>query len=430
MLASLMIGLALWGLIALVAFLLFLFSPVGKCVRHMSIGRPAPSLGSDAFLFNAAVASGGEVTYFEDRTCEILSDNSTWFAALTKDVEQATRSIYISSYIWEADEVSEQFFKALAAAVGRGVSVHLLLDDFGNCLTSEKIERFRAEGIKVKRFRPFKFGKIGFYFSRNHRRSYIFDEAVAYIGGASVSQKWFLRHSRKHTFTSYIDIMYRFSGPAVRHAVVAFGELWTAASGEVLQFAAPELLLERESTQNAVFLNHSPRVDIHPYTYLLWYSCMVAKKKIIICSPYVVPGEAMAELLIQKARAGIEVTLITQGTGEIWFVAQAGHSYYEQFLKEGIHIYECKGPAHLHSKVTIIDDEWTIIGSANFDIRSQRINHETVVGVQSADFASRNTAVVEGYLKNAAEIDLKKWQRRPVLKKLLEQSLTFFSEQM
>ena len=394
----------------------------------MNVTKAVPSIESDLFLLNAAVASGAELTYFNDEECEILSDNRTWYLSLTKDVEHATRSIYISTYIWEVDEVSGEFFAALVRAVKRDVEVRLLMDDFGNSLSKEVVQKLKDGGIRVKRFRPLKLGKLSFYFSRNHRRSYIFDEEVAYIGGASVSKRWFVRPSRK--FSTYTDVMYRFSGSAVRQALTAFGELWTATGGEVLQFQTAEVLTKANQYHNALFLNHAPRVDIHPYTYLIWYSCMVAKKSIVLCSPYMLPGEAMTQLLIQKAKAGVSVTLITQGTNEIWFVAQAGRSNYDQFLEAGITIYECHGDAHLHAKISLIDDSWSMVGSANFDTRSQRINHESILGVQSKPFAERNQKILDGYIKTAKQIDLKEWQRRPVYKKIVERSLNFFSEQM
>lgn len=416
------------GWVALVSVLIHYFSPAGKCVKYMSVSKSVPSIESNNFLLNAAVASGAELTYFNAEQCEILSDNRTWYLSLTKDVEHASRSIYISTYIWEADEVSGEFFAALVRAVKRGVEVRLLMDDFGNSLSKEVIQKLKDGGIKVKRFRPLKFGKLSFYFSRNHRRSYIFDEEVAYIGGASVSKRWFVRPSRK--FSTYNDVMYRYSGSAVRQALAAFGELWTATGGEVLQFPLADVLTRGNEYYNSLFLNHAPRVDIHPYTYLLWYSCMVAKKSIVLCSPYMLPGEAMSQLLIQKAKAGVSVTLITQGTNEIWFVSEAGRSYYEQFLQAGITIYECQGNAHLHAKISIVDDSWSMVGSANFDTRSQRINHESILGVQSKSFAERNMKILGGYIATAKQIDLKEWQRRPFYKKILEQSLSFFSEQM
>lgn len=418
---------ALWGGVMITGILFYLFSPAGKCVRSMGISKPALSAASQEFLISAAATSGGELTHFDDTRCEILSDNRTWFLTLTEDVEKAKSSICISTYIWEADEVSGQFFAALGRAVKRGVTVRLLLDSFGSSLNESTIERLRANGIKVKRFRPFKLGKISFYFSRNHRRSYIFDETVAYMGGASVSKKWFVGHN-KHSYT-YEDVMYRFEGAAVLPALVAFGELWTAACGEVLQVDTPALAAPVQRP-NAVFLNHAPRVDIHPYTYLIWYSCVVAKYSIVLCSPYMLPGEALLDILIRKARQGVRVTLITQGTSEIPIVAEASRSHYEQLLAAGVTIYEHKGPAHLHSKLSIIDTEWTIIGSANLDIRSQRINHESVVGVQSKAFANRNQTIIQSYIDNAAHITTESWSKRPFYKKVVGDVLNFFSEQM
>jgi len=412
------------GLISTISTLLYLFSSFGKNATLLEISEETPDVASKAFLHNVATASGGHTTHFDTDAVTTYSDNESYFKRLLADINESKRSISIVTYIWEEDSTSKLFFDALKSAVRRGVNVRLLVDSYGSSISDASLNQLREAGLKIELFRPFKPGNLSTYLARVHRRSYVFDGCVAHFGGSAISKKWF-KNKLSDSFT-YEDVMYRVTGEAILPIASTFGELWTATSGVIAQ--NEYCVAEPPKKQNAFFLSHAPRIDVHPLTYALWYACMCAKKEIFITNPYFVPGKAINDILIKKARSGVKVTVITQGSGEMWFVRASARSYYNDLLESGVEIHEHKKP-HLHTKVSVFDNHMTICGSANFDIRSQRINHEFIFGVQSDDFAAVNKKVVSSYANDLEKITLEEWKKRPFWKTWYEHFLRQFSEQ-
>lgn len=415
------------GVISIVSIILYLFTSIGKNVTRLKVAEKYPSIKSSDFLLNLATGSGGNVHSFDVENCQIFSDNEAYFQALLEDVSKAKESISLMTYAWDYDECSQKLFEALAEAVERGVTVRLLVDAFGSQMTRKDIKRLEAKGMIISLFRPFEIGKISIYFARLHRRAFIFDGKIGYFGGAGISKMWLQKHSENSEV--FKDVMYRVTGVAVFPIASTFGELWSAGTSVVTQdLFHNDLFFSRSETINSFSLSHAPRKDIHPLTYAYWYSFMCAKKEIVVVSPYFIPGVALMDILCEKAKSGVRVKVITQGTYESSFVLFTNRSYYQRLLECGVEVYEYK-KQHLHTKLTIIDSCFTICGSANFDIRSQRINHEFIFGIQSEEFAKRNLDIIASYDPVLEKIDKEAWNNRPIWKIVLERSLRQFSEQ-
>lgn len=416
------------GVCTVIGFLLYLFTAVGKNVTNLQIKQSPKSVHDPNFVYNAASICAGDVLSCDPDAIKIFSDNERWFATLLMRIAQAQRSISCMTYIWEDDETSQQFFSALTAAAARGVTVRLLVDSYGSSVPSARYQAMRTEHFKIGFFRPLRIGKMSVYVSRNHRRAFIFDSQVAYIGGAGISGRWFVNHSRGAKKRFY-DTMYEFTDRSGVFSITKFfSELWSSVSGEIVHDLDVKQLTPATTRPNAVFLSHAPRIDVHPLTYFQWYSIMAAKRSVVICSPYFVPGHALAELLMQKARAGVSIVVVTQGTNQKWFVQAAARSYYTDLLEAGVEIFEHQKP-HLHSKIMVVDEAWSIIGSANFDIRSQRINHEAVIGVLSESFARKNQQIITRYQEDSRHLTPAAWEKESLHKTALYRFVRNFSEQ-
>lgn len=417
------------GVSSVVGIILYLFSTIGKNANPLRISESYPSVRSEQFLLNAAVASNASLTNFSVEQCKVFSENRQYFESLLDDIGKAKKSIALMTYVWEEDEISERVFVALKAACQRGVMVRLLIDAYGNTITKRRLRELSESGVRVVLFRPFAPGKISRYYSRVHRRAYIFDGQIGYFGGSAISKRWF--KTAKQNDYAFDDIMYRVTGEPVLPIAAAFGELWSAYGGVIAQ----DLYVPHPKTKptpiskNALALAHSPQVDVHPLTYLLWYSCMCAQDSITIVNPYFIPGHALVELLCSKAKAGVRVKIITQGTNQMWYVRAASQYVYDTLLECGVEIYEHMRP-HLHSKVMIVDEHLTLCGSANFDIRSQRINFELVLAVQSDEFARQNLAIFKEYKPVAKPIELDSWRKRSWRQQLVERLVSQFNEQL
>lgn len=427
---TILIVLAALGLAGIFGFLVLfsiLFTSIGKNVGDIAVSEAVPSVKNPQFIANLATISGGQLHHFDESKCEIFTDNEIYFERLLADIAKAKDNICIVTYVWEYDEYSKEFFNSLKEAAERGVKVRLLIDAHGSTVKDKTLEKLRNAGLMVSVFRPFRLGKLTLYYARVHRRAYIFDGKVGYFGGAAISRQWFKR-SLPNDFV-YHDVMYRVRGSLVEPIAGSFGELWSTCANNIAQdmYLLEENPISRQSV-NAVTLSHIPRIDVHPLTNAFWYICMAAQEEISLVTPYFVPGKALADLLCQKARSGVRIKIVTQGTKEIWPVQIAARSYYAELLDAGVEIFEHQVP-HLHTKILIIDNHFTLAGSANFDIRSQRINHEFVAGVQSSEFATKNKELLQAYEADLKQVDAEAWHHRPLYKRVVEKIMLGLSEQ-
>ena len=96
---------------------------------------------------------------------------------------------------------------------------------------------------------------------------------------------------------------------------------------------------------------------------------------------------------MERARAGVDVRILVPGDHTDAIPVQfAGRSYYEELLGAGVRIFEFQA-SMMHAKTVLVDDGWSIVGSANMDERSMEINEENVIGIADEGFAR---SVAEG----------------------------------
>lgn len=113
--------------------------------------------------------------------------------------------------------------------------------------------------------------------------------------------------------------------------------------------------------------------------HFIWFSIMAAKKSIHIQNPYLLPSTSILGALQQKAREGVDVRIILPGENtDTPHTRWASHTFYTTFLKAGIRIYEYQ-PSRMHAKIVVIDGKWSVIGSANLDNRSSKLNLEWIL---------------------------------------------------
>ena len=89
----------------------------------------------------------------------------------------------------------------------------------------------------------------------------------------------------------------------------------------------------------------------------------------------------------------------------------AGHSYFEELLEAGVRIYEYQ-PTMMHAKTVVVDGVWSVVGSANMDIRSKELNQENVLGILDEGLAGSCRRPSWPTCEHAEEIDLEDWRKR------------------
>jgi cardiolipin synthase A/B len=415
--------LMLIGIIALVGVIGALFLPDWPSPDY-SIGFDADP-GSDGFA--AGVATFLNDPLFRGGQATLLQNGDAFYPAMLQAIHDARDTINFETYIFEPDEIGQQFLDAFKERARAGVEVRLLVDGFG----AKKLKRrYRDDltkaGVKVQRFRPLGLRNLVRIYRREHRRATVIDGEIGFTGGAAISKKWKGNVTNRHEWR---DSMTRVTGPLVAGIQSAFAENWVYCTGEVL--AGPRFFPPVEPGPGicGVSVVSSPSDSLQTIRLLFWLSFSNARKRLWICNSYFIPDRRLRDAVVQRSRQGVDVRVLVPGNHtDAVPVQAAGQSYYEELLRAGVRIFEFE-PAMMHAKTVVIDSAWSIVGSANMDERSMELNEENVLGIADQAFAR---SVEEGLLSDygrSREIKLEEWRKRSIVRKAFERVAKALIEQ-
>ena len=418
--------LAIVGGLALVTALVTLFISTGRrpSVLHVT---DVPPVDSPDFLLSVAGAAGAPIE--AGGTAQLLNNGVEIFPAMLEAIRGAQQTINFAVYIWEPGQVSDQMFAALTERARAGVQVRLLLDGIGGLKApGEGIKALRAAGGKVEPFRPPRFGKFTRFHKRNHRRAIVIDGDTAFTGGAAVGDKWLGNaDSEEH----WRDTMVRLTGPPAVPIQSAFVPLWAPVAGELLSGPGffPPLPPTPGTAMRSVGVSSSPSSEDHPLRLFFVQSFLSARHKLYIATPYFVPDEMLRKAVINRARAGVDVRiLLPDEHTDAKPIRRTSHHYYAELLAAGVRIYEYQ-PTMMHSKVVVVDGKWSVVGSANMDIRSYELNQENVLGILDTAFARQVEAAFQRDLAQSTRIDPVRWAKRGLWDRFMERMSALFEEQ-
>jgi cardiolipin synthase len=320
--------------------------------------------------------------------------------------------------------------------------VRVLLDGVGGFRTPRKgIKALRAAGGIVKRFRPFHIGQISRFYKRNHRRAIVIDGRVGYTGGAAVGDKWL---GNANNDKEWRDTMVRCTGCLAVNLQSAFSAPWAFVTGEILtgqdfypDFApknddnAADTSSSDKKTKEIRHINvvSAPSAEEHPLRLFFILTFLAARKRLWITTPYFVPDKHTRASVAARARAGVDVRiLLPDSHTDAVPIRLASHSYYEELLTAGVRVYEYT-KTMMHTKAVVVDDDWSVVGSANMDIRSKELNQENVLGILDPVLARTLAETFERDLQDAREITLAEWRKRSPLARVAERVCVMFAEQ-
>jgi cardiolipin synthase len=415
--------LMLIGLVALIGVMGALFLPDWPSPDY-SIGLDAEP-GSDGFaegvatFLNDPLFRGGEAT--------LLQNGDGFYPAMLQAIRGARDTINFETYIFEPDEIGQQFLDAFKERARAGVEVRLLVDGFGGMkLKRRHREDLTKAGVKVHRFRPLGLRNLVRIYRREHRRATVIDGKIGFTGGAAISKKWKGNVTNNHEWR---DSMTRVTGPLVAGIQSAFSENWVYCTGEVL--AGPRFFPSVEPGPGicGVSVVSSPSDSLQTIRLLFWLSFSNARKRLWICNSYFIPDRRLRDAVVERCRQGVDVRVLVPGNHtDAVPVQAAGQSYYEELLRAGVRIFEFQ-PAMMHAKTVVIDSAWSIVGSANMDERSMELNEENVLGIADQAFAR---SIEEGLLSDygrSKEIKLEDWRKRSIVRKAFERVAKALIEQ-
>ena len=335
----------------------------------------------------------------------LLIDGASKYDALIEDLASAQHHVHMEYYIYMPDQSGTALRDALVDCARRGVRVRLLLDAIGsaNC-PAHFFAPLLAAGGELAWFHPARFWKFWarpWLNLRTHRKIVVIDTRIAFTGGINVTDD----ENERLNSNAYRDLHLRIEGDVVRSLQQVFAEDWVYATGTraLMSDIAHSLTPASPGTIPAQVLTSGPDSSweaIHRQQVSLIHA---ARARVWLVTPYFVPGEAAMMALTSAALAGIDVRLMVPRMSDSRLVTLAARSYYDDLLAAGVKIYEY-GPRMLHTKGLLVDDSAVLIGSANFDHRSFRLNFEISVLFQHRELCERFARHVEGEFAYAPRV--------------------------
>ena len=289
-------------------------------------------------------------------------------------IKSAQSHLHLEYYIYADDDTGRALSELLIERAQAGIEVRLLLDAVG-CwrLPRRHVNRLRNNGVEVAFFMPWRPSRRRFQLNcRNHRKFIISDGKRAITGSSNIANEYLGTHPQ---LGSWEDTNLFIKGPAVTHLQEIFVEDWMAVTKKELTADAyfPD---PQAAGDQAVQIVASGPTDAIPVMHQLLYAALSnARQSVELVTPYFVPDQAMMIALTSAALRGVSVRLLLPSRTDHKIVLWAGRSNYEELLDAGVEILEYEH-GMLHSKTVAIDRRWGMVGSANMDVRSFRINFE------------------------------------------------------
>jgi cardiolipin synthase len=309
---------------------------------------------------------------------EILQNGEQAYPAMLAAVRSAERFLFLSTYIFETNRTGRDFISALAEAVRRGVDVKVILDGIGERHSFPWAGSIlKKNNIRFARFLPPRLWPPAIHVNlRNHRKLMVADGTIAFVGGMNIGD----RHlAENHDNASRVkDVHFRLQGPAVNQIEGAFLEDWAFCTGEVLSPSEP--VGEAPGTAVCRIITDGPSEDLDKLSTILVGAVSLARKQISIVTPYFLPSRDMISALKIAALKGVVVSVILPGKNNLPFIHWATRKMLWELLQKGVRVFY-QPPPFVHSKLFVIDDSYALIGSANIDPRSLRLNFELAVEI-------------------------------------------------
>ncbi|MBM6613637.1 cardiolipin synthase [Desemzia sp. RIT804] len=323
---------------------------------------------------------------------EVFIDGKEKFKSLIRDIYKAENHIHMIYYIFHNDQIGSMVLKALEDRAAAGVEVLVIYDALGSrALKLASFKRLKELGGQVETFFGSKLGLINFRINfRNHRKIVVIDGKIGYIGGFNVGDEY-LGENKK--FGYWRDTHLKIEGNGVLALQSRFIMDWNAAvPSNKLEYEEKYFpYIERKGKTNLQIVSSGPDSEIQQIKKGYIKMISTADESIYIQTPYFVPDEALIETLQIAIMSGIDVKIMIPNKPDHPFIYQATLSYAAQMVEAGAEVYIYDN-GFLHSKTIVIDGEICSVGTANFDIRSFKLNFEVNAFMYDPEIAKQQEA--------------------------------------
>ena len=351
----------------------------------------------------------------------VLNNGKATFASIIEALKSARSFIHMEYYIFEDDRIGTRIAKILMDKARAGVEVRFIYDDVGSWSLSRKFRKqLRDAGVDVRCFMrvafPWLTSRVNY---RNHRKIVVVDGIVAYTGGINIADRY-LRRSKR--LGAWRDTHLKIEGDAVAMLNTVFSTDWYFVSGkqklnDYAKYFPPVKAVSEEVPMQIA--SSGPDSDWASIMQAFFAAITRAQNHIYISSPYFLPNQAMLTALKVAALSGIDVRVMIPSRSDSKIVYWATRSYIGELMDAGINVYMYKKGFN-HSKVIMIDSEFSSVGTANMDMRSFEDNFEVTAIMYDKKIAAELESYFLKDLEGSVKITPEMWEKRPALHNVYE----------
>jgi cardiolipin synthase len=312
-----------------------------------------------------------------------LRNGDEAYPRMIASIDAAEQSVALSSYIFRADAAGDPFIEALARAHRRKVEVRVIIDGVGGgYFWSTANLKLRRAGVPVARFlhSPLPW-RMPFLNLRSHKKLLGADGRIAFVGGLNIGAENLLTSAPAHPV---LDTHFMLEGPVVAQIIDTFADDWFFITGERLAGERwfPPIAPVGESVARAV--TSGPDQDLEKIELMILQAVGAARKSVKVMTPYFLPDDRLITVLALAAMRGVTVDLVLPQNSNHPTLDWGARAHIGPLLAAQCRVWTHAAPFD-HSKLMTVDGKWCLVGSANWDMRSFRLNFELNVEIYHSE---------------------------------------------
>lgn len=369
-----------------------------------------------------AISNIGGSIYSNNNCITLYTDGNDFFDRMFEDMENAESFIHLEYFILRDDDLGNRFMDLITKKAAEGVKVRLVIDYLGfQKELLEPIREFKDAGgefttfhrVPTLLFSPKKN-------NRNHRKLTIIDGHISYCGGYNIGDEYL----GKGEVGNWRDSGVRIQGGGTIPINIRFLMDWNYANRKSNKPVAmnenmvPLSAFEHYGDERMQLVSGGPDIAWkNPVRLQYMEMIKVAKNKVWIHTPYLIPNDSLMDALTLAAASGVDVKIIIPDHPDHPFVYWNNLFSANKLMEAGVRIFHYhKG--FVHSKTIVVDDMFCSVGSANIDDRSLVHNFESNAMIYSERIAQELSDAFLEDLEHCTEYSCEEYSKRTNLMKL------------
>jgi cardiolipin synthase len=358
----------------------------------------------------------GESSPLRAEEVQLYFDGDATYAAILGAVAAAEHHVHLEYYIWEPDGIGTELRDALIGRAKAGVQVRMIVDGAGSShLKKRWMAPLREAGVEVALFNPVRLQSLRMRRPdfRTHRKIVVCDGRVGFTGGMNVADL----HSASRSAEYWRDTHMRMTGAAVWALQRLFTEDWSFAAERLCPINEWTFPPPTGSGEHLVqIVGSGPDSSAFAIHKAFFTAINQSTARLWMTTPYFVPDEAVLMAIVSAALRGVDVRLIVPRRGDSRLVDLAARSYFPELLEVGVRVFEYEA-RFIHAKTMVCDDDLAIVGTANLDNRSFRLDFEVAALAYSTQANAALADAFERDLRDSREIVRDEFARQPLLRR-------------